>query len=128
MALQSLMTRYYCTAGAAAAAATTTTTTTTTTTKLCRVCFISPIRATRATRYGLDCPGIESRWRRDCRTLSGRPWGPHSLLYNGYRVSFPGIKRSERGAEHPPTSSAVVTSSGLNFTRNPIRHSRTSSE
>ena len=33
-----------------------------------------------ATRYGLDGPGIESRTRPD------RPWGPPSLLYNGYRV------------------------------------------
>ena len=24
-------------------------------------------------------------------TLPGRPWGPPSLLYNGYRV-FPGVK------------------------------------
>ena len=31
-----------------------------------------------ANRYGLDHPGIESRWRRD------RPWCPPSLLYNGY--------------------------------------------
>jgi len=32
----------------------------------------------------------------------GRPWGPPSLLYNGYRVSFLGIKRPARGADHPP--------------------------
>ena len=37
-----------------------------------------------------------------------RPWGPPSLLYNGYRV-FPGGKvRSERAADHSPPSSAVV--------------------
>jgi len=24
------------------------------------------------------------------RTLPDQPWGPPSLLYNGYRVSFPG--------------------------------------
>jgi hypothetical protein len=45
-----------------------------------------------ATGYGLDGPGIESRWRRDFSHLSDRPWGPHSLLYNGYRV-FPGGRR-----------------------------------
>ena len=41
-----------------------------------------------ATRYGLDGPGIESRWGRD---FPHRPWGLPSLLYNGYRV-FPGCK------------------------------------
>ena len=55
-----------------------------------------------ATRYELDGPGIESRWGRIFRTLSDRSWGPLSLLYNGYRVSFPGVKRSGRGVNHPP--------------------------
>ena len=36
------------------------------------------------TRYGLDGPGIESRWGVICRTRPDKPWGPHSLLYNGY--------------------------------------------
>ena len=36
------------------------------------------------------------------------PWGPPSLLYNGYWVSFPGIKRPGRGVNHPPPSSAEV--------------------
>ena len=44
-----------------------------------------------ATGYGLDDPGIESRWRRDFPHLSNRPWGPPSLLYSGYRI-FPGGK------------------------------------
>ena len=35
-----------------------------------------------------------------------RPWVPPSLLYSWYRVSFPGVKRSERDADHPPLSSA----------------------
>ena len=38
-----------------------------------------------ATRYGLSGPGIEFRTRPDL------PWGPPSLLYNGYRV-FTGAK------------------------------------
>jgi hypothetical protein len=45
-----------------------------------------------ATGYGLDGPGIESQWAGEIfRTRSDRPWGPPSLLYNGYRV-FPGGK------------------------------------
>ena len=39
-----------------------------------------------ATRYGLEGPGIESRWRRDFRTYPHRLWGTPSLLYNAYRV------------------------------------------
>jgi hypothetical protein len=38
------------------------------------------------TRYELDGPVIEI-----FRTRPDRPWGPPSLLYNGYRV-FPGGK------------------------------------
>jgi len=45
-----------------------------------------------ATCYGLDGPGIESRWGGEIfRTCPDRPWGPPSLLYNEYRV-FPGGK------------------------------------
>jgi hypothetical protein len=42
------------------------------------------------------------------RSRLDRPWGPPSLLYNGYRVSFPGVKRPNRGVDHPPSSSAEV--------------------
>ena len=52
-----------------------------------------------ATRYGLDGPGFEPRWgRRDFRTRPDWTRGPPSLLYSGYRVSFYGVKRPERGA------------------------------
>jgi len=59
-----------------------------------------------ATRYGLDGPGIESRCGNEIfRTHPERPWGPPSLLYNGYRV-FPGVKAA--GAWRlPPTPSSV---------------------
>jgi hypothetical protein len=35
-------------------------------------------------------------------TRPDRPWGPPSLLYNEYRVSFPGVKRARRGVDRPP--------------------------
>ena len=35
------------------------------------------------------------------RPRPGRPWGPPSLLFNGYRVCFPGVKRPGRGVDHP---------------------------
>ena len=44
-----------------------------------------------ATAYGLYGPGIESRYGEIFRINPDRPWGPPSLLYNGYRV-FPGGK------------------------------------
>jgi hypothetical protein len=53
-----------------------------------------------AIRSGLDGPGIETR--------PDRPWGPPSLLYNGYRVSFQGVKRPGRGVDHPPPPGAEV--------------------
>ena len=36
--------------------------------------------------YGLDGPGIESGGGGIFRTCPDRPWGPPSLLYNGYWV------------------------------------------
>ena len=55
-----------------------------------------------ATGYGLNGPGIESRGGEIFRTCPDRPWGPPSLLYNGYRV-FPGVKsgRSVTLTPHP---------------------------
>jgi len=62
-----------------------------------------------ATSYGLDGPWIKSRWGGEIfRTCPDRPWGPPSLLYNGYQV-FPGGKeRPGRNADPLPLSSAVV--------------------
>ena len=58
--------------------------------------------------YGLDGPGIESRWGEIFRTCPDRPWGPPSLLYNGYRV-FPGGKVLPGRDDDPlPPSSAEV--------------------
>jgi hypothetical protein len=53
-----------------------------------------------ATGYGLDGPGIKSRWGEIFRTFPDLPWGPPSLLYNGYWV-FPGVK-SGRGVTLTP--------------------------
>ena len=35
----------------------------------------------------------------NCSNCPDRPWGPPSLLYNGYRV-FPGVKRPGHGVDH----------------------------
>ena len=42
------------------------------------------------------------------RTRPDRPWGPPSLLYDGHRVSFPGVKRPRGVVNHPPPTSAEV--------------------
>jgi len=60
-----------------------------------------------ATGCGLGVPGIESRWGEIFHTCPDRPWGPPSLLYNGYLV-FPGGKeRPRHDADPSPPSSAV---------------------
>ena len=61
-----------------------------------------------ATGYGMDGPGIEFRLGEIFRACPGRPWGPPSLLYDGYRV-FPGGKEwLGHDAGPSPPSSAVV--------------------
>ena len=61
-----------------------------------------------ATDYGLDGPGLESRWAARFSARPDRPWGPNSLLYNGYRVLPGGKVRPWRAADHSPPSSAAV--------------------
>jgi uncharacterized membrane protein YozB (DUF420 family) len=39
-----------------------------------------------ATCHGLDSPEIESRWRKVFPFRLDGPWGPPTLLYNGYRI------------------------------------------
>jgi hypothetical protein len=56
----------------------------------------------------LDGPGIDSRWGENFRTCPDRPWGPPSLLYNGYRVLRGCTKRPGRDADSSPPHSAVV--------------------
>jgi hypothetical protein len=39
-------------------------------------------------------------------------WGPPSLVFNGYRCSFPRLKLPKREADHSPPSSAQVKNNG----------------
>ena len=61
-----------------------------------------------STPYGLDRPGIESRGGENFHTPPDWSWGPPSLLRNGYRVPFPGVKQPGSGVNHPPISSDEV--------------------
>jgi hypothetical protein len=57
----------------------------------------------------MDGSGIESRWGgRVFPHPPDRPWDPPVLLYDGYRLSLPGVKRPERGLDRPPLSIANV--------------------
>jgi hypothetical protein len=42
------------------------------------------------------------------RTCPDRPWGPPTLLYNGYRLPFLEVKRPGRGVDHSIPSNAEV--------------------
>lgn len=61
-----------------------------------------------AARYRLDGSAIESQGGLDFPHRPNRRWGPPSLQYSGYRVPFLGLKRSGRGVNLPPPSSAKV--------------------
>ena len=61
-----------------------------------------------ATRYGLDGPGIESRWgARFSAPVQTGP-GAQPASYAMGTGSFLGVKRSGRGVNHPPPSSAEI--------------------
>jgi hypothetical protein len=61
-----------------------------------------------ATDYGLDGPWIESRW--GARFFAHVQTGPgaHPASCTIGTGSFSGVKRSGRGADHPPLPSAEV--------------------
>jgi len=61
-----------------------------------------------ATRYGLDGPGIESRWGPRFSATVQTGCGAHPASYTMGVRSFPGVKRPRRGVDHPPPSSAKV--------------------
>jgi hypothetical protein len=61
-----------------------------------------------ATSYGLDGPGSNPVGGEIFRTCSDRPWGPPSLLYNGYRVFLGTENRPGRDVDPSPPSSVVV--------------------
>jgi hypothetical protein len=60
------------------------------------------------TCYGLDGPGIESRWEaRFSATVQTGP-GAHPASCTMGTGSFPGVKRQGNGVNHLPPSSAEV--------------------
>ena len=61
-----------------------------------------------ANRYGLGCPGIESRWRARFSAPVQIGPGTHPASCTIGTGSFPGVKWPGRGADHSPPSSADV--------------------
>jgi hypothetical protein len=61
-----------------------------------------------ATGYGLDGPGIESRWGARFSPHVQTGAGGHPASCTMGTGSFPGVKRPESGADHPPPSSDEV--------------------
>jgi hypothetical protein len=55
----------------------------------------------------------------DFCTHPDRPWGPPSILYKGYRVSFQGVKRPGPCINHPPPPSAKVKERTQLYTYSP---------
>jgi hypothetical protein len=61
-----------------------------------------------ATRYGLNGPGIESRWgARFSAPVQTGP-GAHPASCTMGTGSLPGVKRPGRGVDHPLSSSAEI--------------------
>jgi hypothetical protein len=61
-----------------------------------------------AVRYGLDGPGIESRWGRDFPRPSRPALGPTQPPIKWVPGLFPGVKRPGRSVDHPRLSNAEV--------------------
>jgi hypothetical protein len=61
-----------------------------------------------ATRYGLDDPGIRSRWGARFSIPIHTGPGARPASYTMGTESFPGVKRPGPGIDHPPPSSAEV--------------------
>jgi len=70
---------------------------------LCPIDFLGrDISVGIATHYGLDSPGIESRWGpRFSAPVQIGP-GANPASYTVGTGSFPGVKRPGRGVDHPP--------------------------
>ena len=61
-----------------------------------------------ATGYGLDGPGIESRWEARYSPPVQTGPGAQPASYTMGTGSFLGVKRPRRGVDYPPPSNAEV--------------------
>jgi len=61
-----------------------------------------------ATRYGLDGPGIESRWGARLSAPVRTGCGAHPAAYTTDTGSLQGVNGSGHGVDHPPPPRAEV--------------------
>ena len=61
-----------------------------------------------AARYGLDGPGLESRWEARFHSPVQTNPGAHTAFYTMGTGSLPSVKWPGRGVDHPSPSSATV--------------------
>jgi len=66
------------------------------------VCVCRDSLVVTATPYGLGGPGIESQWGARVSAPVQTGPGAHPASYIMGTRSFPGVKRTGRGADHPP--------------------------
>jgi len=59
-----------------------------------------------ATRYGLDGPGVESRWRMRFSAPVQSSLGAYQVSYTMGTGPFPRVKWPGRGVDHPPPYSS----------------------
>ena len=72
-----------------------------------------------ATGYGLDGPGIESRWGRDFLHQSRLALGPAQPPVLRVPRSFLGLKNNRRGDADPSPPSSAVVKKEQSYTSNP---------
>jgi hypothetical protein len=72
--------------------------------------------------YGLDGPGIESRWGREFSHTSSPAPGPTQPPVQWIPGFSPGVKLPGRGANHPPTYSADVKKGYSSTSIHPLGH------
>ena len=74
----------------------------------CSLMWAGMARSVQRVATGWMAWGSDPSRGRIFRTHPDWAWDPPSLLYNGYQVSFPGVKRPGRDVDHPPSSCTEV--------------------
>ena len=72
-----------------------------------------------ATGYGLGGPSNRDEGE-VFRTRPDRSWSPTNILYNGYLVSCPVLKRPGCGVDHPPFNAEVKQTVDIYFYPHPL--------
>ena len=66
-----------------------------------KLLWVGVAKSVQRLATGWTVRGSNPGGRRDFPHHPDQPWSPPILLYNGYRASLPGVKRSGRGVDIP---------------------------